>query len=394
MKLLFIEAGTKYKEDNDNNYYTDGNLNTKIWERYNSYCDSLTILGRFERKIYSNEYAKNNFNIIPKGVKMKPLYDIYASKIDFINPLIRKKIKNQIKEEIRNNDFIIIRSITKFYTLYAAKVCRKMNKNYLIEVTGSAFWTLWHRGDIFGRILALPTELLKKYEIKKAKNVLYVTNKWLQKEYPCSNHVVGCSDVEINVDDSVLLKRKKVYNNNKSKIIIGTIGNVDTKLKGQQDVIYAIKLLKEKYNIDNIEYQLVGRGNQEYLNDIAEKNGVSKYIKQLGQKPHEDVINWLDMVDIYIQPSYVEGLCRAMVEAMSRGCMLLASNAGGNIELVDDKHSFKPGDINTIARLISEVDNQTLLEESIKNFNKSKKYEKKYLDNLRDTFYKDSINKK
>ena len=53
MKLLFIQGGTRLKEDEEGNFYTDGNLNNKVWNRYKNYCDELDILLRVdEKKIY------------------------------------------------------------------------------------------------------------------------------------------------------------------------------------------------------------------------------------------------------------------------------------------------------------------------------------------------------
>ena len=126
MNMLFIEAGTKYKKSNKNIFYTDGNFNEKIWERYNSYCDKLEIIGRKENKIYDDEYAKNKFNRVINTSNLVLLEDIYSSKIGFISLIKRKKVSLQLEEEIKKNDFIIIRSITKFYTFEAVIILKEL----------------------------------------------------------------------------------------------------------------------------------------------------------------------------------------------------------------------------------------------------------------------------
>ena len=398
MKLLFIEAGTKYKVDEKGNYYTDGNFNNAIWDRYSSYCDELVVLGRSENKIYDSSVCNKKFNKVKDNIEIVLMKDIYSKKKDFFSLKTRTEITNLLKDKISEADFIIIRSITKFYTLKAAKICRKMNKPYLIEITGSAFDSLWNRGDAYGKILAIPTELKKKRETKKAPNVLYVTNHFLQKEYPNKHNNIGCSDVEISLDESKLKKRIDKVNRinvKKDKIILGTLGPIDSKLKGQRDVIQALYILKNQYGIKNIEYQLVGRGDKNSLVSFIKSLDMEKQINIVGEMAHKDVFDWLESIDIYIQPSYQEGLCRAVVEAMSVGCPIITSNAGGNFELVNNDFMFKKGHINDLVEvLLKFITNDNLLSEAKRSYEEAKKYECNSLNDKRDGFYKSIINLK
>lgn len=63
-------------------------------------------------------------------------------------------------------------------------------------------------------------------------------------------------------------------------------------------------------------------------------------VKFLGLLDIEDVNKYLEKIDIYIQPSRTEGLSRALVEAMSRGCFCIASKVGGNPELIEEKYLY------------------------------------------------------
>ena len=82
--------------------------------------------------------------------------------------------------------------------------------------------------------------------------------------------------------------------------MLGTTAAIDVKYKGQENVIKAIAILK-KQGITNIEYELVGNGNSDYLKKIAIDFGVEDSIHFLGGMPHDEVFNWLDKIDIYIQ---------------------------------------------------------------------------------------------
>lgn len=100
---------------------------------------------------------------------------------------------------------------------------------------------------------------------------------------------------------------------------------MNLKTKGQHDVIRALGELKKRGDT-NYEYQLVGLGDESFLRSIA-KNTMLRMKWFLGGKTHDEVFQWLDNIDIYVQPSYQEGLCRAIVEAMSRGCPVICLNA-------------------------------------------------------------------
>jgi glycosyltransferase involved in cell wall biosynthesis len=102
------------------------------------------------------------------------------------------------------------------------------------------------------------------------------------------------------------------------RIVIGTIAAVDVKYKGQENVIKDLGHLKNE-GILNFEYHLVGGGDQIHLSELAKKYNVHESIKFIGSLPHNKIFEWLDSIDIYIQPSLTEGLPRALIEAMSRG---------------------------------------------------------------------------
>lgn len=393
MKLLFIQGGTRLKEDTDGNLYTDGNLNNKVWERYKSYCDELLILLRKEEKKYSNSEANEKFNKlnIDEKVKVKPLIDLMKPKKRFFRFKYRKLVKKEIERNVKECDKAIIRSAHNFYTLTAIKLCKKYNKPYLIEVAGYAFDGYWGHGDLYGKIVAYPYELLAKKAMREAKYCVYVTNYSLQKNYPCNGEVLGCSDVELNELDNRDLQNKRDKLKNKEKFVLGTIGWVNLKLKGQHDVIKTIHSLK-KQGIDKFEYELVGLGDHKYLDKLIKKYNLEKNVRILGAKPHSEVFNWLESIDIYIQPSYQEGLCRAVVEAMSKACPIIVSDAGGNPELADPKYVFRKGSKKQLEKILKSITNDDLINETKRSFCEAGKYEKDILNKKRDAFYRKFVN--
>lgn len=60
-----------------------------------------------------------------------------------------------------------------------------------------------------------------------------------------------------------------------------------------------------------------------------------------------DVPGWLHAIDIFVLPSLSEALSNSLMEAMACGCAVIASDTGGNPELVADRETgllFQPGD--------------------------------------------------
>ena len=392
MKLLFVQGGTRLKEDFEGNLYTDGNLNNKVWDRYKKYCDELLILLRAEEKKYSKEYAMQKFNPIDmKSTKVFKTMDLMIPKYRFADFICRKKVKKQIEKAVKKCDKAIIRSAHNFYTLTAVKMCKKHNKPYMIEVAGYAFDGYWNHGDLFGKIVAYPYEVMAKKAMRDANYCLYVTNYTLQKRYPCKGKSLGCSDVELYGSSEQDLSNRLKFMHDKKKIVIGTIGGINVKLKGQKDVIKALGKLK-KMGYNNFEYQLVGLGSRDYLNKFILKYDLQDEVKFLGGMPHEKIFEWLKSIDVYIQPSHTEGLCRAIIEAMSVSCPVIVSNAGGNPELANSKYTFNKGNVKEIMKILSTLDMNDLKEEARRSYNFSKKFNKKDLDEKRDKFYRAFIN--
>ena len=390
MKLLFIQGGSRWKFDDKGNAYTDANFNENIWNRYRAYCDELTVVLKKEDVLYEESVARNRYNLFDiKKSKLIDLLDIYRPVYRFINMKYRKIINERIEEAVKEADAVIIRSLGTYYTNTALKYVRKYKKPHLVEETGFSFEALWYH-SLLGKLAAIPNEITTRYLMKDVPWAIYVTNEALQKRYPCSGRSLGCSDVEIKINVDVLEKRLK--RNLNRKIILGTAAFLDVGWKGQIYVIRALAKLKKK-GICNFEYQLIGAGTGKILQEEAQKLGIVEEVRIIGALPHEKVFDWLDSIDVYIQTSFMEGLCRSIIEAMSRGCPVLCTDVGGNYELVDGMCLMKKGNATNIAiKIEMMLDNDFRRNQSKRNFETAKQYEMNHLNYRRNNFYKEFLN--
>lgn len=390
MKILFIQGGSRLKQDTDGNWYTDPNFNADVWRRYVDLADSFSILLRREAKIYPADLAKSKFSpmLDDPRVRVVPLPDFAESKINMLNPLTYKRIQTIIDNEVKNVDKCFIRSVSP-YAWYTYLACKKYNKPYLFEACDFARESYKYH-SLLGKLIAEKMERRHKILAHDAECATYVTGKALQKRYPCgSGKMLGCSNVQLQKLDEIVLQNrleKIAAKKKEDTIIIGTAAFLDVKWKGQDLVIKALSILKKK-GISNIKFELIGVGSGEYLRKVAKEYNVSEMVNILGPIKHEMVFPWLDHLDLYIQSSYQEGLCRSIIEAMSRALPVICSDTGGNKELIDSKYIFACGDYYKLAALMEDI-TRDMKEQAIRNFNESKNYEKSVLDSRRKEFFK------
>lgn len=169
-----------------------------------------------------------------------------------------------------------------------------------------------------------------------------------------------------------------------------TVGGVGVKVKGQR---YAIKALSELNKKGfRLEYYLVGEGNYDELLNLSKSLGVDSQVHFVGSMKHDDIFEFLDDMDIYIQPSLQEGLPRAVVEAMSRGLLCLGSNIAGIPELLDRGFLFKKKNVEEIVSIIENISLDQLLSQARQNFNKAKQFQDIVLKEKRTHFWETFIN--
>lgn len=369
MNILFIHSHRFRKIDN--NIFSSGGLSEEVLKRYIDQKDNITVMARIQEE---NKNTGDNYS------------EITDHRINILN-IFDEKLKG-LKEKIKQADFVIIR-LPCIVGNIAIRYVRKYHKKCIVEVVACVWDSYWNHG-LTGKILAPILYFITKKNIMLAPNVLYVSDEFLQKRYPTKGNAIACSDVNLKEVDKEILENK-VRNakkiNKDSKIVLATVAAVNVKYKGQQ---YVLKLIKDmKKQGYNIEYKLIGGGDNKYLKSLVEKYNIEKEVVFLGAVKHDEVFEILKTVDIYIQPSLQEGLCRALIEAMSVGCCCIASNAGGNTELLDSEFIFKKKRVKELEKIIKKlINDNTLIQKACeRNYEYSKKYDNKNTEKLRNEFY-------
>ncbi len=384
MNLLFVHDGPLYYDDNGVFYEFAYH---KLKERYSILAENISFLIRTEKLV-----GNTSFTAVPKEITIISVPNFKTIRHHFSNKKIAKKI---IQEAVYNADYIVLRTQSSIAQL-AYKYVQLYSKPFIVECVGCSWDAYWNH-SILGKIVAPYMEYQTRKIIKHSKYVYYVTSEFLQRKYPTKAKSIACSNVVLEkIDDSILEKRLKKINAlaHKQKIVLGTAASLDTRYKGQEYVIKAMKNLK-KQGID-IEYRLAGGHNwnnsNTFLEDLAKKCEVAENVVFEGNLDKDKILDFYDGIDFYIQPSKQEGLPRAVIEAMSRGCPVLGSNLAGIPELIQEECLFTKGNVRAVVNVIKRACKMDLQKISIQNFEKSKSFKNEVLEKRRILFYTEFLN--
>lgn len=383
MKAVFVHD-TRYMEKNGK-IYTELEFSTESWVPYLQYFDELCIIGRSykpDNAVYENAESYNrcdneqvSFSLYPRLTELKNFF------------LKRGEIARKIEADVASTDAVILRGVQENVVL-AYRAAKKLGKPIILEGTGCMWNNTWHYGSILGKVYAP----LRYYNARKvfrgSDAVLYVTENFLQSRYPTLGIHDHASDVKLDPPDDVMLqerlKRIQKYNDT-HRYKIGIIGPVHHNHKGIDNAIKALALSKIRFNL-----HILGRGDPKAMQSLADEHNIGKHINFDGLLPQDQVKNWLDSLDIYLQPSRTEGLPRATLEAMSRALPTIVSDAGDLPSIIAPEYVHKRHDVQGLSTLLVQLAlNQTLmLEQAQKNFETIRKdFHPETLKARRDAFW-------
>lgn len=161
------------------------------------------------------------------------------------------------------------------------------------------------------------------------------------------------SEFQITEDSVVLISVGELNKNKNHEVVIKAIANVS--------------------NV-NIKYIICGDGEKEQeLYQLATELGIEKQVLFLGHR--KDILELLKIADIFLMPSYREGLSVALMEAMSSGMPVICSEIRGNVDLIDQERGgylVKPQDVEGFKNSIVLLTNNKQLRINMGTYNYEK----------------------
>ncbi len=174
----------------------------------------------------------------------------------------------------------------------------------------------------------------------KAKRVLYVPGVGVDTEKFDSDQVHKSIKGELGIPNGATM--------------ILSIGELNEN-KNHESVIRALAEIGQTVST-NIYYVIVGKGVlEEKLKRTAAESGLEEQIILTGFRT--DVIDFYHSADIFVFPSYREGLSVALMEAMASGLPIAASHIRGNCDLIDLQggNLFNPHDVSDIQKKVLDL---------------------------------------
>ena len=114
--------------------------------------------------------------------------------------------------------------------------------------------------------------------------------------------------------------------------VIGLVGRLDHWGKGHKELFSAMAHIRERHPVQAL---IVGGGRRAAeVRQLAQSLGLADAVHFLGQR--QDVPDLLNAMDIFVLPSYSEGVSLALLEAMAAGLPVIATAVGGLPEVVTD----------------------------------------------------------
>jgi PEP-CTERM/exosortase A-associated glycosyltransferase len=145
------------------------------------------------------------------------------------------------------------------------------------------------------------------------------------------------------------------------KLLLGFIGSFYA-YEGLSVLLHALpRMLKQN---SDIRILLVGGGPQEKeLKALAVQLGLEDKVIFTGRVPHDQVQHYYNLIDILVYPRLKMRLTDLVtplkpLEAMAQGRLVVASDVGGHLELIQDEKTgvlFKAGDPDTLADKVIEL---------------------------------------
>lgn len=347
-------------------------------------------------KIYS---SFDRFNLeLNKRLRARNWHSVFI----FCDNIFHHPIETDLKEsnatvEILNtqqNLFYILIDTFLIYLKYKPKKVHVHFENYLKLI--NLFLTIIFKSDYYISFRSLLTQLDKREYINKKGllkfillrcflitiiskskkafcNSTAIKNKIIEfsginfKQVFCL--YVGIKDIHQNKCKNSLKQLLPEINFGK-QILIANVGAFEH-LKGIETLVKSVHILKYINHLSNFLVLHVGGNRTEnkknveynrYILNLCKKLKIDSYILFLGEK--NNVYDILPHVDLYVHPSYSEGLSQSVIEACSAGLPVVSSCAGGLPEVIHDNYNgfiAKIGDESDLANKIKIlIDNKEL----------------------------------
>lgn len=287
------------------------------------------------------------YAICPLGSKNQALRDIGCEVVNYdidrksLNPLSEKKSIDNIYDAIKDLKIDILHTFTAKPNIYGTLAAKKAGIPIIINLV-EGLGSFYVHNSLKNIMIRTIIESLYKKVFRLSNGCVFVNTSdpkyMIEKKIINEEKVKVIKSVGVDTEvfsmkhytkDKLLDIRKKLELENKIVVLMVSRAIWD---KGIREYYEAANILKNKY--DNIEFLFVGgtdEGNHSCANENFLNNGK---VKWLGQR--NDIVNVTAISDIYVLPSYKEGLPATLMEASAMEKPMVTTDTVGCRDVVDD----------------------------------------------------------
>ena len=307
-------------------------------------------------KKLASDFGKKGIEVkvVTYGKPLESMFSKKSSRLFIISKKWPKGLRHilyfwKLLRLTRESDIIYAQNSTSvgLPVLLASKL---LCKKFVLKIVGDAAWERYcqwnkEKPDNLERFQKehydLITEFLRRIQILVAKNA----QKIITPSFYLKNIISGWGIPERKIEviynaveeasDTLPLKEEAKRKIGISGNIILSVGRL-TPWKGFSTLIEIMPDLLEK----NPYFKLiiVGSGEEEiHLKDTVAQLELADSVKLVGRVPHQKIPLYFRAADIFVLNSWYEGLSHVILEAMQFGVPIIASNKGGNPELIENK---------------------------------------------------------
>lgn len=225
------------------------------------------------------------------------------------------------------------------------KLCKKYGISDVVHLHGSEFKKWYDESD------DRTQEKIRKL-LRECTAFIVLGEKWdtvVKTIEPTTNTLV--------ISNAVHIPQEKVqWNEDRFQVLF--LG-VMIQRKGVVDILKAVNILKNSNKMQNLHFVIAGSGEEEdQLKRQAERLGLTNEIEFVGWITGEKKKRLLRESQVLILPSYYEGLPVAVLEAISYGMPVVATDVGDISSAVHDGvngYLIQPGDAESLADRIEKI---------------------------------------
>ena len=337
-----------FRRTPDGTVWTDTSYDESFWLPYVEVFGDVRLICRVEEV----DHAKAQWRRVT-GLKVSvAAVPMYHGPVGFL--LVAGTLRRTLAGLLSEADAVIVR-VPSNLARCAAQEMKRLKIPYAVEVVGDP------HDALAPGVVKMPGRALfrsmftnaQKEICASASGVAYVAGS-LQKRYPASPGVPAlvCSDVRIN--RTWLRSRPLAFKPSLHRRLL-TVATLSQTYKGIDVLLRAVKQCREQHM--EVTLTIVGSGRQRAnLERLTHDLNIQDAVHFTGVIPWgPELIDQFDQADIFVLPSRVEAMPRALLEAMARGLPVIASDVGAIHEVLEPSEMVVPGDSCALALRIIEV---------------------------------------